>query len=434
LEVECLDHWNTENDSHYKDLEAQFKQLYTSIQVESSVHSKFMKRLEASSARPPTFSASTHETFRGKLKSLLAISKQSKEFEDRLEKEYAELALYLGTLKETVRKESTRVCEIRAHIHELTREQNTKRSTLEQEESKIKGIRMQNLASYLSKKSSLEKRKRKTTVTYSTVISDLQAEAEAKLEAVESRRTEIEVVKDKIRAIKTALVKHYSQILKEGKDSRSLGLKWVVMRLWKYEVKVTPDLFPSFLDAQSADVILSSAAKEKEMEDLQDFLHIQCRGASYEGKETFTKPLNNIRSRLIKVRAENVTKQRTMAKYDRTTKQTRIVKEIVVDSDADDSWSTHKVQSDWRRLQSAETRLQSLREQIEEQQSAEVRRIAHDYFFATSPGCHEKDRRLYIATIVGQDAVERHLTLIRKDERDVKLLMEQTKTFSFGSV
>jgi hypothetical protein len=110
LEVECLDQWNTENDSHYKDLELQFKQLYTSIHAESSVPSKFMKRLAASTARPPTFSVSTHETKRGNLKTLLVISKQSKEFEDRLEEEYAELAVHLATLKETVKRESTRVC------------------------------------------------------------------------------------------------------------------------------------------------------------------------------------------------------------------------------------------------------------------------------------------------------------------------------------
>jgi hypothetical protein len=292
---------------------------------------------------------------------------------------------------------------------------------------------MQNLASYLSKKSSLEKRRLKTTVTYSSVISELQAEAENTLEAVENRRTEIEVIKDKTRAIKAALVNHYSRILKEGKDCRSLGLKWVVMKLWKYEAKVTPDLFPCFLDTQSADVILSSAAKEKEVEDLQDFLHFQYKGASNESKEAFAKPLNNIRSRLIKVRAENITKERTLAKYDRATKQTRVIKELVVESDAEDLRITHKAKSDWSRLHSAEERLQSLREQIEEQQTAEVKRIAHDYFFTTSTASSEKDRRLYLATIVGQDAVERLLNLVCKDERDAKLLMEQTKTFSFGS-
>lgn len=434
IEVENLNEWNTQNDMQYKLLEAQFKRLYSTLEAESTIRTRLQKRI--SSSRDITFqkrSANTsHETKREKLKTLFALSRQYKEFEDRLEREYSGLEAKLRTLKEAVKIESTQVCDLRANVHKLMAEKGKLLLALDHDEAVIKGLRMQNLAAFLSKKSALQARKDETTANYSTAIAQLEAKVEETMMAVESKRADIETYREKMRAIKTGLVKHYTQILIDGVDCRSLGLRWAVLKLWKFDFKVTFDMLPSYLDRQSAEVILSLACKEKEAETLQNCIKNMSKASHVENQNTSNKTLNDIKTRLVRVRSDNITRQKTMTMVDRFTKETKVVKEIITDDDEDNSRFHLKVKKDWKRIKQAEDQLLALRSQIEELQSAEVKRISHDYFSTGSGIGPEKDKSQYIAAIVGYDAVDRYMHLLRKDEKEVKLLQEHTQTFTFA--
>jgi hypothetical protein len=425
-----LDEWGTIQDLHYKELEAQFNRLY-SPEPRTPIHSKLMQRSERPNEAVLSPRSSDHGAKRSALKAFESVSKQSKQMEDRLEQEYLALDRRMTELKETVKSESLRVCEIRGKLHQLMSEKHKRTAVLEKEESTIKAIRVLNLAAYLSKKSVLQRSRLRTNTSYASMISSLQMQAENALGQVEAVREEIEHDKDKMKAIKTLLVKHYAQILKEGKDCRTLGLRWVVMQLWKLDVKVGSELFPSFIDRQTAEAVLRLAAMDGEIEQLQAYLQHQYRGAYFESRDNCGKPLNDIKSRLVRVRAENLTMQKTTLKFDKRTKQTQVIKEVVKDTDIDDSHIHVKVRGDWHHVKTAEEQLKHLRCQIEEQQMAEVLRIAHGFFFAASADI-EKDRRQYIAVIVGYDAVDRHMSIVQKAEREQKQLLDRTKTFSFN--
>jgi hypothetical protein len=429
LEVANLDEWGTIQDLHYKELEAQFSRLY-SPKPRKPIHSKLMKRSELPNEAAISPRCPSHISKRNALKALESASKQSKQLEDRLEQEYLALDRRMTELKETVRRESLRVCEIRANLHQLMSEKHRRSTLLAKEESTIKAIRVQNLAAYLSKKSVLQRSRQRTNKSYAAMISSLQMQAENALEQVEAVRGEIEHDKNKMKAIKTLLVKHYAQILKEGKDCRILGLRWVVMQLWKFDVKVGYESFPSFVDRQTAEVVLRLASMEVETEQLQDYLHSQYRGAYLESRDNCGKPLNDIKSRLVKVRSESITMQKTTVKLDRRTKQTQVVTEVVTDTNIDDSHINIKVRGDWQHLKTAEEQVKQLRSQIEEQQTAEILRMAHGYFLDASADI-EKDRRQYIAVIAGCDAVDRYMGVVQRAEREEKQLLGKTKTFSF---
>jgi len=435
-EVERLDHWNTQNDMHFKELETEFKRLYKTIEVEDALHSTFLKRLDKSTAssKLKSIKAETHETLRGKQKFQFTKSRQAKEFEERLDKEYNAIEKHCQELKENVKRESTNVCDLRARHHELMSEKYKRNSTLAQEESNIRGMKKLNLAAFLLKSTVLQRRKSKTHSNYSLLLGSLQSQIDHALEKVEQSRSEIEVCKEKMRAIRAALIKHYLQILKEGTDCRSNGLMWVVLELWKCEVKVIPAMFPDFLDSKTAEVVILLAALEQEKHRLQAFLHEEYRGVNYEVKEGGNQPLNNIKSRLAKVRMESLTKHKTVTKYDRFTKEVRVYKEIVQGEAENDDYSIDhmRVRSDWNRIQEAESKLEALKTQMEEIQTKEVKRIAHDYFIMSSSIGPEKDRRLYLSAVSGSEGTERYLNLVRKGEREVKQLLEQVKTFSFS--
>lgn len=428
LEVEHLDRWNTQHDKHYKDIDADFKHLYKTIEVESLVHTKHARRSERPSLQKKEKS---HEPKRKQLKILAVLSRKAKEFEDRLEQDYARLLCQLQQLREIIKSESSRVCDVRASMHSMMTERVRRVSVLEQEETGIKGMRTQNLASYLSKKTALQRRRKRTNTSYTTLIASLKAQADNVLDDVETKRTEIEHIKDKMRAIKTALTNHYSQILKAGVDCRNTGLRWVVLQLQNFEVTVTKEMFPDILDSCSIDILLQLAEKEREVARLQDYLKQLYSAANLENRRNSTKPLNDIKSRLVKIRSDNITKLKTTVKVDRHSKVAETVTEIVKDGINENLPISHRVTNDWNRIQATEGQLRLLKSQMEGIEHAEVLRVAHDYFSASQIIGPARDRRQYIAALSGEGSVERYLNLIRKGEESVQKLLECTKTFSF---
>lgn len=414
-------------------METEFTRLYDTIEAEDVVHSNFMRRIEGSkTAKPKNIMAVTHETLRTKLKVQLCKSRQAKEFEDRLKKEYADIEQRASYLKEVVRSESTQVCQLRAKLHDLISERYKHNSALAIEETTVKEMRKLNLAAFLLKQTGLQKRKTKTATNFSILIGALKVQTSKALEKVESSRNEIEACKEKMRAIRTALVNHFSQILKEGIDARADGLRWVVIELGRCDVKVLPSMFPSFLDAKSIDVITRLADKELELQNLQEFLHNLYKDLNHDSIGTTGRPKEAIKSRLHRVRSENLLKEMTVTTFNRHTKQYKVTRELVQNIDDSAPLTDRHLKSDWSRIQAAETMYENLNAQIDKVQETEVLRIAHDYFYTNSAFRPVKDRRLYLAAIVGEKAVDRYLHLVKKGERDVKLMLEQVKTFSFA--
>jgi hypothetical protein len=429
LEVRGLDTWNSHNDMHIKELETQYKQLYRQIETDDIFHTSVQKRRAAQPSLTKSVMSSAHESARMKARTEFVQSRQAKEFEERMDKEYRALEQQVKVLKEIVKQKSSLVCDIRGKLHIHVSERTKKSTSLAREETAMKDMRRLNLANFMLKKAGLQRRMTKNAENYDLIIGSLNMQADSALEEVETMRTEIETCKEKMRAIRTALVKHFTKVLKEGTDFRHFGLRWVVIELWKCDVKVTFDLFPSFLDSTSADVIMSLAAKEQELQNLQAFLQQAYRQSSLETNEF--RPLSNIRAKLLRVRSENIKKQKTTARFDRHTKQVTLVKEIVADSE--DEPSEHSdLRSDWGLLVNAEAKLEQVKAKIEEQQAREVQRIAHAYFYDSASLLRPvKDRRLCIAAIVGSEVVDRYLYLVKKGEREVRQLKEMTQTFNF---
>jgi hypothetical protein len=69
----------------------------------------------------------------------------------------------------------------------------------------------------------------------------------------------------------------YFRILKEGKDLRNEGLKWIVKALWAHESFVPVSTFPKFLDEDNIIFILKLSEKDLELENLTEKIEIMRR-------------------------------------------------------------------------------------------------------------------------------------------------------------
>ena len=91
----------------------------------------------------------------------------------------------------------------------------------------------------------LEKKKIETAV-------QVKEETDKRAVILEEIDNESKELRKKIGMVKATQTKHYYELLKEGSDTRSEGLKWIVIALWKVGETVTFDHFPKFLDEESS--------------------------------------------------------------------------------------------------------------------------------------------------------------------------------------
>lgn len=131
---------------------------------------------------------------------------------------------------------------------------------------------------------------------------EVQSEVEKKYEVLEKLDKDIKDLKDKSETLKNTLAKHYLGLLKEGKDTRSQGLQWIVLALWKLGETVTIDNFPAYLDPDSVHFILFLAQRTLEMEEILNRLISPSR----QTYNSYSRVSNNVQS--VKRRLAALTK------------------------------------------------------------------------------------------------------------------------------
>jgi hypothetical protein len=96
---------------------------------------------------------------------------------------------------------------------------------------------------------------------YSTKIADLRA-------MIEIVKASKQTCKKNLINFREELVSLYCRALKDGKDLRSDGLRWIIKSLWKMNECVPLSSFPKFFDEDSYQFLLTMAEKDLELESL----------------------------------------------------------------------------------------------------------------------------------------------------------------------
>lgn len=95
----------------------------------------------------------------------------------------------------------------------------------------------------------------------------LLANSERKLEACDFERQKL---KKELKDFKEEISNLYFRILKEGKDLRTEGLKWIIKSIWAHSSYIPISTFPKFLDEDNLIFLLKLSEKDLELENLTE--------------------------------------------------------------------------------------------------------------------------------------------------------------------
>jgi hypothetical protein len=231
--------------------------------------------------------------------------------------------------------------------------------------------------------------------------------------------------------VKEAQVSHYRSLLSDGKDSRNEGLIWIVKTLWSLGEEVIPEHFPAYLDQMSIEIILFLAQKTSEIDQLNaqltQFTDNKVREPSYNHMQD---RWNNIHSRLGKLK--NCSKTRyAVHKYNRKTKERTVLWRP--SEDQFESEDENNIRNTFfSELLATEQKIQFLRDCIQSAQEEELKRIAHECLTNKYDIKRKVSMRDLLSCIVGFENVERFMTLISKEQKDLGQKLFHTKTFKFA--
>ena len=88
-------------------------------------------------------------------------------------------------------------------------------------------------------------------------------------EEIAQLESEIKVVKTEVEQIKQKLLFHYHNLLREGRDTRSEGLSWIIKAIWRLKKEVMPSFLPSFFDEELIQFCLSYAQDSLKLEGIK---------------------------------------------------------------------------------------------------------------------------------------------------------------------
>lgn len=242
-----------------------------------------------------------------------------------------------------------------------------------------------------------------------------KAEIRQKMQANSSRIEELgkatKAAKQLLRSIKAEQVQHYSSLLREGTDTRSEGLSWVVRTLWSLGRSTPFDTFPCYLEAETVKVVLTLAEKYQQVQDLtlqSEEQAGQQRRASFTAR-AHPDRWNQVQDRLRSLGHNIISSESKAGPVSQCSSPPALLT-----------------------VQPVESEIQAIRSEIAAIQAGEVRRLMHESCF------HRLEQRLGVSlwrllgAVMGVEVVSRQMSWITKEQN--KLLQEhnRTKTYCFG--
>ncbi|CAG9333938.1 unnamed protein product [Blepharisma stoltei] len=349
-------------------------------------------------------------------------------YEDELEKAYEKL---LNELKDVHKKreELRRECldikkqsVIFAGEIDKIKSQIAIQETKEVKKKKRSPEEFSEWMSYKAKlKELLSKRQEEAAKVNSSIGEEISKRAEP-LQLLDSQSTQL---RKQMGMVRDAQISHYLSLLKEGKDTRSEGLVWIVRSLWKLNQPVSPEMFPSFLDTDAIHSILFLAQKSVEIEQLSEELaRISKLGSmNFSGNDKW----NNIHARLFQL-TKNIQTQKPKNVWDKVTKQMVVVYED--DTQANEDGPSKVVSISENKIN--DQHLQSLREVVKKAKELELQRLAQECLLSSYETKYNITLKELLSAIVGVESLDRYMAAISKEQKQLKDRLESTKTFSFA--
>lgn len=228
-----------------------------------------------------------------------------------------------------------------------------------------------------------------------------QEVSEYYLRKIENAKGLLEVTKSKKQECKKALLSFreqmitlYCRALKDGKDVRSDGLRWIIKNLWKMNECVPLSAFPKFFDEEACHFLLLMAEKDLQL-------------------ETYTKKLENLRKEIRNKRTKfSISNERELYRTIRS--RLRCISQSSVgqyidgrSQDEADSPDKHLESppgdTKYQEFSSLKSQIDSLQEETKQSTVNEIKRITAIY--QINPGENEKTGLFHLIKCLVGDKV-----------------------------
>ena len=201
------------------------------------------------------------------------LSEQNKEYELELKNRIERLKRDIKGLKSFIHDNSSKLKGLKESFEEAKKQHEEKSSSLALFEAqellfkdKIKRSKPQDEAAYFIKKEKLRKMKQDLHKSFLETQEKFTNEISGYVRTLESAEHTRRMNKKQLFEFREEIIMLYCRLLKDGKDARSDGLRWVIKALWKMDEPVPISAFPKFLDDESAHFLLKLSELELEQE------------------------------------------------------------------------------------------------------------------------------------------------------------------------
>lgn len=300
------------------------------------------------------------------------------------------------------------------------------RESLSQHESGSKARKNQEeLTAWMVKKSQLREQIKAKELEKVNIAQEVRNEVEVRNKTLEKLDLNIKELKEKNLYIKNTLAKHYLGLLKDGKDTRSQGLQWIVLALWNLGETVTIDHFPSFLDTDSIHFILFLAQKTLEIEEILNRLISPSR-QTYSSSARVSNNVQSVKQRLVAL-----------------TKNFQTDKPEYVYSSINKKYTVHWVpflQSDENSMVSViqepqryyEGYVNKQKEVIDNAVNNEIQRLTIECTLHSYEERFKTSIKDLISAICGVESIDKHMASIAKRKRYLTGLLEGNRSVSIN--
>lgn len=393
--VENLEFWDSKWTSELKEIIFKAKEeLQRKINHQDIVEEKINKRKSSGNID------STKEAF-----------KYTKLYEENIMNTYKSIE---KNLDDTINKRKA----YRKKISDLKAEIKSYHESLEKLNSPLIstvhaiGKDQREIASYLSAKQNYKENLSKQKLEIREHIEMIQIEVSYTSRELESIDDTTSKLRKELRLVKNELLQHYSALLKQGKDTRSEGLSWIIKIMLNLNQDIRRDMFPDCLDDKSIDCILQIAKKSLDLE--------QCHEKLLESKThktTNPRPKPDISARLSKLK-KTIRVRRPEYNNKKITWNTSEV------LDLDTANSSQILNLDNIKI---EEKIKNIKNEIFKLQNEEVKRLTKECL-RTGTGI-----KGMIGYIVGCESVEKFMVVAIREQREIEARKETISTFSFTS-
>ena len=286
------------------------------------------------------------------------------------------------------------------------------------------------LAAWMQKRDNLRKEieiKEKEKIKISQeVLQEVEARSKRLLDLDELSKT----LRKRIEQVRSSQRTHYINLLKEGKDTRSEGLKWIVIALWKIGESITIENFPPFLDPDAVYFILFIAQKTLEIDEIFEKIINPSRKSIISSAEKLSDRWNNIKARLAQMTKHiEVKAPEYISNISNNNKKSQASSQWVSFANQNESSAHERTLSEPSYYENYISKLKTL---VNRATDNEIYRLTVECSLHNYEERYRISAKELINAMVGAESLDKNFSNFVRHKKSLSTILEGSKTLNFA--